>query len=823
MAVIEITMNGAAAPPSPPSPPSPPGPPTPAAFVQPGEVPCFSTDASGVVFVVSLAFGMFAVGFLLWVLVLRRRYPFVYFFKGEENRDASKYSSWFSQVALMSLPELERVVGVDARLYLETQLLMAIFLGILCVPCVGVLLPLYFYGGENEAMEDCMFQHTTALHLNIGSRLMWPMVAMTIGVASGGFVLLRAIGRRYLAVRRSHLARRVIQNYSVVIHGLPTDLVTPDELLPVVQSVFDPALRATDGTEHPPQILAATPALEWKGVTSAYKKLQSARDGLRLTRALQAVQARENARAPGVAARSESDPLLINAGSAREEDAEVVVYRRVYSGCGCSRVDARQYFSGKAEESMDALSTALQEHSAVGTGVGFVVFSSPLGAWDVQHTELAPGPDGRVWSIRPGPDPRDIIWENLSVAWASKKARQALNYAVLVALIFFWQIPVGFTLALNALIQNHSSFAGLERKPAAHLVFAYLIPTLLLVAFRVGLPYALMGLALPERFQLKSTRERAVTKKYFWFLIVNTLILPMIVSSSSSAFSEFHDVSPKDFLRRLASSIATCSSFFMNYVIIVILVVTIARLVRTGPIFLFFWTTAGKWASLPPEELESLLGQPEAFEYYVEWVDGISIFAIAVCYATIAPLLLPAGVMYFLCKHFADRYNLLYVHPVKIESGGAMVPSAIIFIFSSLVIFSMASLGFILARGNAAQVLVVFVVVPLVLTLTYVYLHLYIFARDTQLAAEVPNIRTSVSSPWNTFKSAENGNLGGGNGDDEDDVLGDVSSAYLNPTASAVEAELAAGSLRVDHQVSGGAAAGVRSIYQTLQDCDDSL
>ncbi|KNC51079.1 uncharacterized protein AMSG_12035 [Thecamonas trahens ATCC 50062] len=631
------------------APPAPPAPPAPAAFVQPTQVPCFSTDASGMVLVISAAGAMFAAGLVLWLVVLRRRFPHVYFFK-PHNRRPTAYRSWATQAWSSSFTEFEELCGLDAALYLRTQAYLMWFLGLLSVV---------------TTLHDCLFQYTTAVHIAIASPRLWPMVAVTCLTAAATAALLFRIGDMYLDARRHHLARKVVQNQSVYMLGLPTSVVDPAALATALAAHF----RSLD-------TLHAWVAIDWYAAASAYRRLDAARAGLRLTHALldsASGDSRDNR--DNDAAALEHAPLLAHSAAPPPR----TISRCICRGCCCVRVDAGSHFEDAASDAAVELRATLLSHTACGTGVGFATFATPRQAWRATNERFAAtlarenlSPDeasivaalehGSV-AIRMAPDPQDIIWDNLSVSWSSKKLRQAANYAILIALMLFWQIPVGLLLSLNVVIEHSSAFSSLGDKPGAHMVFAYLIPSLLLIGFRVGLPYILMALAVPERFHFKSTMERAVLKKYFWFLIANTLVLPMLVTSTSSAASQLHDMTSKDVLRRLAASLGNSSSFFMSYVIIVTLVVTVARFFRTGPILLYLWKTSGKYASLPSDALASLLGEPEAFEYYVEWVDGISIFTVALTYATIAPLIVPTALMYFVCKHFADRYNLLFVHP----------------------------------------------------------------------------------------------------------------------------------------------------------------
>lgn len=65
-----------------------------------------------------------------------------------------------------------------------------------------------------------------------------------------------------------------------------------------------------------------------------------------------------------------------------------------------------------------------------------------------------------------------------------------------------------------------------------------------------------------------------------------------------------------------------------------------------------------------------------AFEIGYYYAVGLVIFAIVIFYSVHFPPVCFAGLLYFNCKHFVDKYNLLYVYPVNcsdhVRSGGQM-------------------------------------------------------------------------------------------------------------------------------------------------------
>jgi hypothetical protein len=89
-----------------------------------------------------------------------------------------------------------------------------------------------------------------------------------------------------------------------------------------------------------------------------------------------------------------------------------------------------------------------------------------------------------------------------------------------------------------------------------------------------------------------------------------------------------------------------------------------------------------------PERLQSLLLKWKAVtisqkkradeyayphEYGMQYAYMMVFFATILTFSTIAPLILPFGMLYFMCKHFLDTYLLVHVRPREFDSDGSML------------------------------------------------------------------------------------------------------------------------------------------------------
>ena len=54
----------------------------------------------------------------------------------------------------------------------------------------------------------------------------------------------------------------------------------------------------------------------------------------------------------------------------------------------------------------------------------------------------------------------------------------------------------------------------------------------------------------------------------------------------------------------------------------------------------------------------------------------MAFFATILTWSALVPLILPAGLLYFVSRHLLDRYMLIYVRPRTFDSDGSMLWSS---------------------------------------------------------------------------------------------------------------------------------------------------
>ena len=128
--------------------------------------------------------------------------------------------------------------------------------------------------------------------------------------------------------------------------------------------------------------------------------------------------------------------------------------------------------------------------------------------------------------IRAAPDPRDVLWSNVTIPASDVKARGRISTAALIFGLVFWSALVAFCQALSKpspIIDVLSSIFPdwmLSRSRAKKLLQSYL-PTLALLGLIQLLPIILGVIARTYvRRKSNATIQRYVMTRYFWSHLV---------------------------------------------------------------------------------------------------------------------------------------------------------------------------------------------------------------------------------------------------------------------------------------------------------------
>lgn len=199
-------------------------------------------------------------------------------------------------------------------------------------------------------------------------------------------------------------------------------------------------------------------------------------------------------------------------------------------------------------------------------GSALIFFTSRVAAASAAQSLHAQMVD--TWTVMDAPEPRQLLWTNLSKKFYERIIRQYVVYFIVFLTIFFYMIPIGFISALTTLDNLRKLLPFLkpivDRRAIKTVLEAYL-PQLALIIFLAMLPKLLLFLSKAEGIPSESHAVRAASGKYFYFSVLNVFIG---VTVGATLFDTFKDIekNPNSLVPLLAKSLPGNATFFLTFV-----------------------------------------------------------------------------------------------------------------------------------------------------------------------------------------------------------------------------------------------------------------
>ncbi|KAI0967599.1 hypothetical protein F4678DRAFT_237915 [Xylaria arbuscula] len=292
--------------------------------------------------------------------------------------------------------------------------------------------------------------------------------------------------------------------------------------------------------------------------------------------------------------------------------------------------------------------------------------------------------------------PNDVIWDNMAISWWSGWLRTATAVAVVVGMIILWAFPVAFTGSisqLNSLIHTFPFLGFLSKNPTvwkAATAIAGVLPAVLLALLLWLVPVVMDFLAGFKGAKTGTQKTEAVQQFYFAFLFVQVFL---IVSLASSVVAVLEGVlnDPTSITDTLAQKIPSAANYFFSYMILQALGASSGTLLQVGALAnwyiiskIFNKTARNKWTTnttLPNVKWGSY------FPVYTNFA------CIGLVYCVIAPIISIFAIITFSLLWVANRYSMLYVNRLAIDTGGVLYPRALNQTFTGLYVMEIALIG----------------------------------------------------------------------------------------------------------------------------------
>ncbi|XP_039088130.1 calcium permeable stress-gated cation channel 1 isoform X1 [Hyaena hyaena] len=550
-----------------------------------------------------------------------------------EHKDKGFYS-WFFNTITMKNEDLISKCGDDARIYIMFQYHLIIFVLILCIPSLGIILPINYTGTVLDWSSH--FGRTTIVNVSIESKVLWlhSCFSFLYFIINLMFMAHHCLG---FVPKKSYKVTRTL-----MITYVPTDIQDPEIII---------------------------------------KHFHEAYPGCVVTRVHFCYDVRtlidlDDQRRHAMRGR------LYYTAKAKKNGKVMIKIHPCSRLCFCScwtcfkEVDAEQYYSELEEQLTDEFNAEFNRVRLKRLDLIFVTFQDARMTKHIQQDYKyiqcgVPPQQSSVstivksyhWRIALAPHPKDIIWKHLSVRRFQWWARFIAINTFLFFLFFFLTTP--------AIIINTIDMYNVTR-PIENLqnpVITQFFPSLMLWAFTVIMPLMVYFSAFLEAHWTRSSQNLIIVNKCYIFLVFMVVILPSMGLTSLDVFFRWlFDI----YYLEQASIRFQCvflpdnGAFFVNYVITSALLGTGMELLRLGSLFLY--SIRLFFSRSEPERVHIRKSQAMDFQYGREYAWMMNVFSVVVAYSITCPIIVPFGLLYLCMKHVTDRYNMYYSYaPTKLN------------------------------------------------------------------------------------------------------------------------------------------------------------
>ncbi|OSD04375.1 DUF221-domain-containing protein [Trametes coccinea BRFM310] len=364
------------------------------------------------------------------------------------------------------------------------------------------------------------------------------------------------------------------------------------------------------------------------------------------------------------------------------------------------KVDAIEYYEQKFREADELVKKRRRSGRFKATHVAFVTFEKMSSAQVAAQAVHAPHPAEAL--TRLAPEPRDIVWSNISQPPLASVIRDYIAMGAMVVLQFFWFIPITALAGLLSFSEIKKTWPWLAEMIESNERLAAIVqnslPSVAMITLNATLPFLLEALTLIQALPARSWIEYSIMKKYFLFLLINVVFIFLVASTYWQLVRDLAS-SPAKGIEKLADALAAGKArhFFVSYVILQGIGLMPLQLLNLGIIIprmiyrLFITRTPRDFAEL---------NAPPMINYGIVYPQAILIFVITLLYSVIQPLILVFGALYFGIAYVVYKYKLLFVFYKPYESQGQAWPITFVRLIWGVLMFIIFMIGLFILKKS---------------------------------------------------------------------------------------------------------------------------
>ncbi|QRW25307.1 hypothetical protein RhiXN_07256 [Rhizoctonia solani] len=354
-----------------------------------------------------------------------------------------------------------------------------------------------------------------------------------------------------------------------------------------------------------------------------------------------------------------------------------------FLGLGGTKKDAIDFYSNRIANMERAVEEArAQIDTKKPENYGFASMAAVPYAHTVAQMLHRKNPKGTTITL--APNPKDIIWSNLTKGEAALASSRTTGWFLIAAVCFFNTTPLLIISALANLasISEYVDFLGqwANSSPTTFSLVSGILPPSISALFGFFLPIIMRKISEYQGAITHSRLDRAVVARYFAFLIISQFFIFSLMSVAFQIvtqiqfdigkhrnikviLSHLHDVP-----ERIQNTYVVQSSYWLTFFPMrgFLAVFDLAQLLSVVLVFIkthLFGRT--------PREIREWTKPPE-FDFAVYYSNILFMAAVGLMYAPLAPLVALAAAVVFWLSSLVYKYQLMFVFVSKVESGGRL-------------------------------------------------------------------------------------------------------------------------------------------------------
>jgi hypothetical protein len=346
---------------------------------------------------------------------------------------------------------------------------------------------------------------------------------------------------------------------------------------------------------------------------------------------------------------------------------------------GKSQVDAIDYWTDRIaslETEIRIVRESIDKRHAM--SYGFASYSHIEDAHTVAHATRKNGLGGS--SVYLAPKPHDLLWQNLAMSRATRRARRFWNGLWMVLFTIAFIVPN----ILTSVFLSDFSHLGLvwpsfQTNLAAHPtgwgiaqgILAPLVQTLIYL----GIPILFRRLYTHSGDVSKTSRERHVTARLYVFFVFNNLFVFSVfgsawrfVASVIAAQDQgvWEAIRSSHLFSKVMTGLCNVSTFWLTWQ----MQRNLGAAIDISQAWPLVWSyIIRRFFSPTPRQVIELTA-PQPFQYADYYNNYLQVAVVGLCFGTLQPIILPVTAFYLAIEVWFKKYMVQYVFITKTESGG---------------------------------------------------------------------------------------------------------------------------------------------------------